>query len=131
MRYQDIQHLNAKTFKRLVGIQPDTFHQLIDTLRPFEPAFGRPPKLILEDRLMLALSYWREYRTLLHTGMTYGLSEASAHRIVRQIENILINSNQFHLPKKLPSGAGVDWDVVVVDATEIAIERPKKTEELL
>lgn len=131
MRYQDIQHLNAKTFKRLVGIQPDTFHQMINTLKPFESTFGRPPKLILEDRLMLALSYWREYRTLLHTGMTYGISEASAHRIVRHVENILINSNRFHLPKRLPTGAGVDWDVVVVDATEIAIERPKKTEKLL
>ena len=100
-------------------------------LKPFEPTFGRPPKLCLEDRLMLALSYWREYRTLMHTGMSYGLSEASAHRIVRHVENILIRSNKFHLPKKLPQGDGKDWEVVVIDATEIPIERPKKTKILL
>lgn len=131
MRYHDIKHLDAARFKRLVGIQPATFEQMLDTLRTCELGFGRPPKLILEDRLMLALSYWREYRTLLHTGMSYGISEASAHRIVRHVENVLINSNKFHLPKKLPSGAGIDWDVVVVDATEMVIERPKKTEKLL
>lgn len=131
MRYHDIKHLDAAKFKRLVGIQPATFDQMLTQLKPFEPTFGRPPKLCLEDRLMLALSYWREYRTLLHTGMSYGISEASAHRIVRHIENVLIKSQKFHLPKKLPQGTGVDWEVVLVDATEIPIERPKKTKELL
>lgn len=37
-----------------------------------------------------------------------------------------MKSNKFHLPKKLPHGAGIDWEVVLVDATEIPIERPKK-----
>lgn len=32
----------------------------------------------------------------------------------------------FHLPKKLPQGASIDWDVVIVDATEMPVERPKK-----
>ena len=36
-----------------------------------------------------------------------------------------------YLPKKLPQGEGLDWEVVVVDATEITIERPKKTEKVL
>ena len=127
MRYKDIKRLSADKFKRLVGVQSATFHLMLDELRPFESTFGRPPKLCLEDRLLLTLSYWREYRTLLHTGMTYGISEASAHRIVRHVENVLINSNKFHLPKKLLQGAGMDWDVVIVDATEIPVERPKKT----
>lgn len=127
MRYQDAKCLSADKFKRLVGVQPATFLQMLDELRPFESTFGRPPKLCLEDRLLLTLSYWREYRTLLHTGMSYGISEASAHRIVRHVENVLINSNKFHLPKKLPQGAGMDWEVVIVDATEIPVERPKKT----
>ncbi len=131
MRYKDINRLRPDKFKRLVGVQPTTFILMLDELKPHEPTFGRPPKLCLEDRLLLALSYWREYRTLMHTGMSYGLSEASAHRIVRHIEGVLIKSDKFHLPKKLPQGDGMSWDAVVIDATEIAIERPKKTAKLL
>lgn len=131
MRYKDVKRLSSDRFKRLVGVQPGTFMQMLEELKPFEASFGRPPKLCLEDRLLLTLSYWREYRTLMHTGMSYGISEASTHRIVRHIENILIHSNKFHLPKKLPQGTEVDWEVVIVDATEIPIERPKQTEILL
>ncbi|WP_425918290.1 hypothetical protein [Acinetobacter sp. TSRC1-2] len=34
----------------------------------------------------------------------------------------------FNLPKSLPEGEGIDWNVVIVDATEIPIQRPKKQE---
>ena len=79
----------------------------------------------------MTLSYWREYRTLFHVSMSYGIHESNASRIIQKIENILIKSDKFHLPKKLPQGEGLDWEVVVVDATEITIERPKKTEKVL
>ncbi len=92
---------------------------------------GRPSRLPLEDQLLMTLSYWREYRTLFHTAMSYGVHESSASRIITKIENILIKSKKFHLPKKLPQGQGIDWEVVVVDATEMTIECPKKTKEIL
>lgn len=92
---------------------------------------GRPPKLCLEDQVLLCLSYWREYRTLLHVAAGYGVSEPTASRIVRQVEDTLIRSGLFNLPKHIPEGEGIDWNVVIVDATEIPIQRPKKTIELL
>ena len=70
---------------------------------------------------MLCLSYWREYRTLFHVGMTYGVSESTASRIVRDVEDYLIKSKQFNLPKKTPNGGALDWDVVIVDVTEIPL----------
>ena len=42
------------------------------------------------------------------------------------VEDCLIRSKKFHLPKKLPAGGGLNWDVVIVDATEIVVQRPKK-----
>ncbi|WP_336175139.1 transposase family protein [Acinetobacter ursingii] len=92
---------------------------------------GRPQKLCLEDQVLLCLSYLREYRTLFHVATSYGVSEPTASRIVRHIEDCLIKSNLFNLPKNLPEGEGIDWNVVIVDATEIPIQRPKKTIELL
>ena len=87
---------------------------------------GRPPKLSVEDLVLLCLSYWREYRTLFHVAMSYGVSEPTASRIVRHVEDCLIQSNLFNLPKSLPEGEGIDWNVVIVDATEIPTQRPKK-----
>ena len=95
------------------------------------PTKGRPTKLCIKDQVLLCLSYWREYRTLFHVATSYGVSEPTASRIVRHVEDRLIQSNLFNLPKKLPEGKSIDWNVVIVDATEIPIQRPKKTEEKL
>ena len=75
---------------------------------------------------LLCIEYWREYRTFFHLGMSYGVSETSAIRITRVIEDTLIRSGKFNLPKQLPNRDEVDWEVVVIDATEIFVQRPKK-----
>ena len=95
------------------------------------PTKGRPAKLCIEDQVLLCLSYWREYRTLFHVATSYGVSEPTASRIVRHVEDCLIQSKLFNLPKNLPESEGIDWNVVILDATEIPIQRPKKTEEKL
>lgn len=42
------------------------------------------------------------------------------------VENILIKSEEFSLPKKKELVNDTDIEVVLVDATECEIERPKK-----
>lgn len=100
---------------------------MVEQLKMHVPAKGRPTKLILEDQVLLCLSYWREYQTLFHLATSYGVSETTASRVVRHVEDCLIGSNLFNLPE----GEGIDWNVVIVDATEISIQKPKKTEEKL
>ncbi|MEB3754897.1 transposase family protein [Acinetobacter sp. MD2(2019)] len=133
MKYIHVKTLSESQFKRLVGVKISTFSEMLDILKEAQKISGRgrPSRLPLEDQLLMALSYWREYRTLFHTAMSYGVHESSASRIITKIENILIKSKKFHLPKKLPQGQGIDWEVIVVDATEMTIERPKKTKEIL
>lgn len=126
MNYTTIQHVSDKAFKRLTGIQWSTFEAMVAVLRQEQPAKGRPPKLSVEDQLLMCLGYWREYRTLFHLATTYRVSEPSASRMIRRVEDRLIHSGLFALPKKLPQGGGVDWEVVLVDATEVEIERPQK-----
>lgn len=58
--------------------------------------------------------------------MTYNVSEATASRIVRHVENCLIKSNLFNLQNKLPKCMKNNLDVVIVDVTEIPVQRPKK-----
>ena len=131
MKYIDSKKLSETQFKRYTGISWSTFDLMAEQLKMLVPAKGRPSKLSVEDQILLCLSYWREYRTLFHVATSYGVSEPTASRIVRHVEDCLIKSNLLNLPKSLPEGEGIDWDVVIVDATEISIQRPKKTEEKL
>ena len=131
MKYIDSKKLSETQFKRYTGISWSTFDLMVEQLKMHGSVKGRPPKLCIEDQILLCLSYWREYRTLFHVATSYGVSEPTASRIVRHVEDCLIKSNLFNLPKHLPEGEGIDWNVVIVDATEIPIQRPKKTEEKL
>ncbi|WP_445206281.1 transposase family protein [Acinetobacter sp. KS-LM10] len=131
MKYIDSKKLSDPQFKRYTGISYSTFYLMVEQLKKHLPTTGRPAKLSLEDQVLLSLSYWCEYRTLFHVATSYGVSEPTASRIVRHVEDCLIQSNLFNLPKDLPQGEGIDWNVVIIDATEIPIQRPKKTEEKL
>ena len=51
MKYTDIKSLPEHQFKRLIGIKPSTFHQMIDVLNAAQPEHnrGRPTKLAIEE----------------------------------------------------------------------------------
>ena len=123
---------NDAGFKRYTGIHKATFNGMLEAMQQYEAAktkSGRPSTLSLEEQIVLSLTYWREYRTLYHISMDFGIHESSASRIIRKVEDILVDSGKFELPKKLPSKVDddINWSVVIVDATETPIERPKKT----
>jgi hypothetical protein len=88
---------------------------------------GRPSKLSYKDQVLLSLEYLREYRTYFSLGQIYGISEANTYKICRRIEDILIRSKEFKLPNRKEIYESLDIECVVVDASESAIERPKKS----
>ncbi len=127
MRYDTVQTLSAEAFKRSTGVQRRTFEKMLAVVANGLRDFGRPPKLCRADQLLLTLMYWREYRTEFHIGLTYGLSESAVCRTIKKVENVLIQSAQFHLPgKKKLTASDTLIEVVLVDATEQPIERPPK-----
>lgn len=88
---------------------------------------GRPSKLCLADRLLMALEYLREYRTYFHIGKGYGVSGSTAYKVIRWIEDTLIQSRVFSLPgRRALFKSDMSDEVVLVDATETPIERPQK-----
>ena len=53
-------------------------------------------------------------------------------RIVHQVEDKLIKSKKFSLPgKKALASTNTQWEVVIVDAGESPIERPKKNNRII
>lgn len=129
MRYDRVRNLSAEDFKRLTGVKPEVYAAMRDVLQEAETQklkAGRSSKLSLEDQLLLAMSYWREYRTQFHIAASYGVHESTANRIITKVEDLLIASGKFNLPKRREVEE-TDWVVVLVDATESPIERPKKS----
>jgi hypothetical protein len=128
MRYEEIKNRNDKDFKRLTGVKHQTFKQMVAILESKMPSFGRPPSLGRADQLLMTLMYWREYRTQFHIAQAYDVSESTVCRTIRKIEDVLMQSGQFRLPgKKTLQPSDTVIEIVVVDATEQAIERPKKS----
>jgi hypothetical protein len=127
MRSKTIEHLKDTDFKRLTGVQRETFERMLKVVEKGARNFGRPTKLRRADQLLMTLMYWCEYRTEFHIAQTYGISEATVCRTNQKVENTLVRSGKFRLPgkKALQSSATV-FEVVLVDVSEQPIERPKK-----
>lgn len=127
MRYETIKTLSDEDFKRSTGVQRQTFEKMLEVVEVGLRDFGRPSKLCRADQLLMTLMYWREYRTEFHIGLSYGVSESTVCRTIQKIENVLIQSKQFHLPgRKKLNTSETTIEVVLVDVTEQPIERPKK-----
>ena len=127
MRYETIKHLKDPDFKRLTGVQRETFEEMLTVLQKGLRDFGRPTKLNRADQLLLTLMYWREYRTEFHIAQSYGISEATVSRTIQKVENALVRSGKFRLPgKKALQPSDTLFEVVLVDVSEQPIERPKK-----
>ena len=131
MKFEQVKGESADNFRRLTGVKRTTFDVRISILREAEAVLkaqgGKPNKLVIEDRLFMTLEYLREYRTYFHISRSYGISESSCYRNIRWVEDTLIKDGQFSLPgRKALLKSDVDYEVVLIDATESPIERPKE-----
>jgi hypothetical protein len=130
-KYKELEEFSEKQFRRLTGVQRGTFEKMVAVLlesqqRRYRKA-GRKGTLSIEDKLLMALEYLREYRTYFHLGRSYGVSESACYRACRWVEDVLIKSGVFSLPgKKELLKSDMEYEVILIDASESAIERPKK-----
>ena len=130
-KYEELKQLPPEQFRRLTGVKPKTFSEMVNILVAVQNSryrkAGRKGELIIEDKLLMALEYLREYRTYFHLGCSYGLSESACYRACRWVEDTLIQSGKFSLPgKKALLKSDVEYEVILIDAAETPIERPKK-----
>jgi len=133
MKFENLKKRSDEEFRRITGVKRTTFSKMLEIIREASVTKakgpgGRPPKLSIENRLLMTLEYLREYRTYAHIGASYGLSESRAYENIRWIEDVLIKSKVFSLPgKKALLKSNIEYEVILVDATESPIERPKKS----
>ncbi len=131
MKYESLKEFKDEEFRRLTGIKRATFEKMVDILKEAEKnkkiIGGKPNKLKMEDRLLMTLEYLREYRTYFHVAAAYRISESACYRHIRWVEDVLIKHKDFALPgRKALLKSDVEYEVILIDATETSIERPKK-----
>ena len=131
MEYKKIKEKKEEDFRRYTGIHKKTFEKIVGILKAAEAQRrrkgGHKSKLCVEDMLLLTLEYLRENRTYFHIAQNYEVHETTAIRIVRWVEDTLIKSGEFALPgKKALTRIETEYELILIDATETPIERPKK-----
>ena len=131
MKYEILKSYNEEQFRRITGVKRPTFEKMLEILRPKLKEKlskgGRKPNLTLEEMLLAALEYWREYRTYAHIAASYGVHESNMYRLIKWVEDVLIKDGTFSLPgKKALLKSDVEYEVVLIDATETPVERPKR-----
>ena len=131
MKFEQIKDESQEGFRRLTGIKRTTFDVMTSILSEayalLKSRGGKPNKLAIEDRLLMTLEYLREYRTYFHISRSYGISESACYRNIRWVEDTLIKDGKFSLPgRKALLKSDIEYELVLIDATESPIERPKK-----
>lgn len=131
MKFESVKNLDEEKFRRLTGIKRMTFNRMItileESIKSRKTSKGRKKKLSIENALLMTLEYIREYRTYFHISQSYDVSESSAYKTVKWIEDTLIKHPDFALPgRKALLKSDMEYDVILIDATETPIERPKK-----
>ena len=132
MKYEKIAEYPDTKFRRITGVKRATFEKMTEILRKgYEEKHrrrGRKPKLSIENLLLATLEYLREYRTYAHIAASYGIAESNIYRWIKWVEDTLVQDGTFSLPgRKAPLKSDMEYEVILVDATETPIERPKKS----
>ena len=132
MKFDMVKDLDDEKFRRLTGVKRTTFEKMTIILEQANKDKkingGRRNKLSIENMLLITLEYIREYRTYFHVSQSYGVSESTAYKTVRWVEDTLIKHPDFALPgRKALLKSDVEYEIILIDATETPIERPKKS----
>jgi hypothetical protein len=108
MSHTDRLRRAPKAFRRLTGITPFAFDELLEKLAPLheraearrkgrpgrqrKPGGGRKPTLELADRLLMLLIYYRTYTTHAFLGFLFGLDDSAVGRNINPLAPLLAST---------------------------------------
>jgi hypothetical protein len=135
-KYEKIQKLDEKQFKLITGVRREVFEKMLSVVKEEWKKLHRKggrKGVAPEIKLVIALEYWREYRTMKHMALDYGLAKSTIQEAIVWIEDVLIKSDEFRIPELKerfkPEEDSGEFEVLLVDVTERPTERPKYNQE--
>jgi len=131
---------SPNAFRQLTGITPVVFDQLLADLTPRyeqaeakrknrpgrkrQPGAGRKHALILADRLLMLLIYYRTYTTHVFLGFLFGVDDSAVCRNINPLQPLL--AGIFCIPERRIKLDPEDVRELFFDATERPTCRPEK-----
>jgi hypothetical protein len=129
---------SPNAFRQLTGITPVVFDQLLKDLTPRheqaeakrknrpgrqrQPGAGRKHALILADRLLMLLIYYRTYTTHAFLGFLFGVDDSAVGRNINPLQPLL--AGIFRIPERRIKLDPEDMRELFFDATERPTRRP-------
>ncbi|GHT41924.1 hypothetical protein FACS189443_4310 [Planctomycetales bacterium] len=101
-RVENALKMKDEQFKRIPGTTRTVFRAMLTVL---ELAYsfahekgGHPGNLSTGDKLLITLQYWREYRTMKHIAIGYGVDKGTVCRSIQWVEDVPDASGILALP---------------------------------
>ena len=131
-----IKKLKDEEYQEVFGVKKDTFYKMLEILENnyviLHSKSGKNPKLSVLDKLVITLGYYREYHAMKNIAFDYRVVKSTICDSINWVETTLVKDGTFSLSKKRElQQEDIEIEVLLVDATEQAIERPKKTKRLV
>jgi predicted DNA-binding protein YlxM (UPF0122 family) len=127
-----LSRLKASEYSEVLGVKKESFELMFSVLREaydlLHKRGGKPPTLSVLEKLIITLSYYRDYLPMRKIAWEYGVSKNAISKSVAWVESVLIKDKRFHLPNKRELRE-TNFDVILVDCTESPIQRPQKNSE--
>jgi hypothetical protein len=140
MSHTDRLRKAPKAFRRLTGITPAAFDDLLAQLTPLhqaadarrkarpgrkrKPGGGRKHALALADRLLMLLIYYRTYISHAFLGFLFGLDDSAVGRNINPLQPLL--AGIFRIPERRVELAEDEIRELFFDATERPTRRPAR-----
>ncbi len=140
MSHTDRLRKAPRAFRRLTGITPAAFDDLLARLGPLheqaearrkdrpgrkrKPGGGRKHSLALADRLLMLLIYYRTYITHAFLGFLFGLDDSAVGRNINPLQPLL--AGLFRIPERRVVLAEDEVRELFFDATERPTRRPSR-----
>ena len=140
MSHTDRLRRAPKAFRRLTGITPSAFDELLEKLAPLyeqaearrkgrpgrkrKPGGGRKHTLELADRLLMLLIYYRTYITHAFLGFLFGLDDSAVGRNINPLAPLL--AGLFRIPERRVEISEDEIRELFFDATERPTRRPER-----
>ena len=129
---------NKEMFKLLTGVTREVFDLMLMVLteeyeKIHKTKGGNPGGTPVGLKLVIALEYWREYRTMRHMAFDYGMPVSTLCNCITWVEDVLSKAEAFQIQDlkekfKHRDDEGDSIRVVLIDVEEQPIERPKENQ---
>jgi hypothetical protein len=125
-------------FQLLTGVTREVFQIMLNVLEEeynlIHKKGGNPNGTSAGLRLVIALEYWREYRSIRHMAFDYGLAASTICNSIQWVEDVLSKAETFQTPDlkgkfKRREEEGDPVRVVIIDVEEQPIEGPTENQE--